>query len=344
MRYGMKAAAAPVMLLMALLAMYSSQAVTDASTNVEIGKYTQIVELTATDSLHRIDIIVNAFSAASEITLALPPRVRELAVSIDGNPQNGCRLEEKEGYALLECPFPQPVTGRHSISLRYATSYPLYPLRDRIVYRSEYRPSYPTQELVYIIKLPPGAIIPEEKEASFFMSPPADQIYSDGRRIILRWDRNGLGEGSEPFDISVMMKPLQKSTPWAWIAGAVLIVLAGWYIFRRKKRGSAGKPSGEYAAHTALLPEEQKVVEIIKNHLKESGDGIWQKQLQLQSGLSKVKVSRILQRLEKRGVVRKEEWGNTNKVYLADGSVKNIVAEGADAESVTEHKDVTEKS
>ncbi len=333
MRGVMKAAAAPVMLLMALLAMYSSQAVPDAGTKVEMGKYTQIVELTATDSLHHIDMIVNALSAASEITLALPPRVRELSVSLDGKLQDECRLEEKEGHALLKCLFPQPVTGRHSISLRYATSYPLYPIRDRIVYRSEYRPSYPTQELVYIIKLPPGAIIPEEKEASFFMSPQADQIYSDGRRIILRWDRKGLGEGSEPFDISVMMKPLQKSAPWAWIAGAALIVLAGWYIFRRKKRGSTGKPSGEYAA---LLPEEQKVVEIIKNHPKESGDGIWQKQLQLQSGLSKVKVSRILQRLEKRGVVRKEEWGNTNKVYLADGGVKNMVVERADAKDVTE--------
>ena len=83
--------------------------------------------------------------------------------------------------------------------------------------------------------------------------------------------------------------------------GALIILLFQWKITDRR-------------AHEILriLPEdERKIVEVL---LKEKR--IEQMYLVAESGLSKVKVSRILSRLQARGVVDKKPLGNTNLVKL----------------------------
>jgi uncharacterized membrane protein len=83
--------------------------------------------------------------------------------------------------------------------------------------------------------------------------------------------------------------------------GALIILLFQWRITDRR-------------AHEILriLPEdERKIVEVL---LKEKR--IEQMYLVAESGLSKVKVSRIVSRLQARGVVEKKPLGNTNLVKL----------------------------
>lgn len=61
----------------------------------------------------------------------------------------------------------------------------------------------------------------------------------------------------------------------------------------------------------ALSVDEQKILEVLLKEKK-----IEQTYLVAETGLSKVKVSRILSKLAERGVVEKKQLGNTNLVKL----------------------------
>ena len=83
--------------------------------------------------------------------------------------------------------------------------------------------------------------------------------------------------------------------------GASIILLFQWKISQRQSMGML-----------KVLPEdERRIVEILLNERK-----MEQMYLVAESGLSKVKVSRILARLEQRGIVEKKPLGNTNLIKL----------------------------
>jgi len=87
----------------------------------------------------------------------------------------------------------------------------------------------------------------------------------------------------------------------AMIVGALVILLFQWRINCQQTQRIL-----------SILPaDERKIMEIL---LKEGK--IEQTYLVAESGLSKVKVSRLLMRLEQRGVVEKKPLGNTNLVKL----------------------------
>lgn len=68
------------------------------------------------------------------------------------------------------------------------------------------------------------------------------------------------------------------------------------------------------AVLTALKGDEKELVKHIANH----GGEMLQNELVLSLNFSKAKVSRMLTNLEKRGLIIKEQYGLTNKVFLAD--------------------------
>ena len=68
------------------------------------------------------------------------------------------------------------------------------------------------------------------------------------------------------------------------------------------------------AVLTALEGDEKKLVKEIADH----GSEMLQNELVLSLNFSKAKVSRMLNDLEKRGLVVKKQYGLTNKVALAD--------------------------
>ena len=86
----------------------------------------------------------------------------------------------------------------------------------------------------------------------------------------------------------------------------------------------------ENIEYVSLLDHEKKVVEILKEAENRT---LWQKQIQIKSGFSKVKLSRLIKALEARGVVKKEPWGNTNKIILL-----NHRSLGENEENVSEEK------
>ena len=83
--------------------------------------------------------------------------------------------------------------------------------------------------------------------------------------------------------------------------GALIVLLFQWRINRK-----------QFQRLLRVLPEGERVVVGL---LLEDGR-LEQTYIVAESGLSKVKVSRILSRLESRGIVEKKPLGNTNLVKL----------------------------
>lgn len=280
-----------------------------ASEEAVFDTYTHTVEMEPEDSFHEINALVIVPGTSREIILKVPPRTEKLDMFID---ENRCdyTLEEKKGYSILTCPLTANSLTKHFISITYRTDYPIFNLQDKVMYNSEFIPSYNTSKFTYILKLPVGYVIPDEKDVSFFIHPEPKSIYSDGQRIILLWEQRNVDSA---FEISVMMESTVASrSAILLLLGSILIVLSGagyHYIAKRRK----GKNAVAAVSYPALVEHEKVVVDLLK---KVDGNVMWQKQIQVGSGFSKVKVSRVLQSLEKRGVIRKEAWGNTNKIHL----------------------------
>jgi uncharacterized membrane protein len=90
----------------------------------------------------------------------------------------------------------------------------------------------------------------------------------------------------------------------------------------------ANAPSGNvetpYDSVTKTLTiEERKVVDVLTLH---NGQYL-QKYIRTETGLSKLKVHRIVSRLAKRGIVTLEQSGNTNKVCLSSWLAKRPFSE-----------------
>lgn len=72
-------------------------------------------------------------------------------------------------------------------------------------------------------------------------------------------------------------------------------------------------PSFETILKT-MKPEEKRVLEILKAH-----NGVClQKNLRQESGLTRLKVHRIVARLAERGIITAKEQGNTNEITLGE--------------------------
>lgn len=270
--------------------------------------YSHTVELTQKKSIHEIKAAVNG--PGGEITMNLPPRTEKLKVFID-DIETSYILEEKKGYALMRCSTPGGTAGKHFISISYETNYPILLLEDRILYTSEYIPTGLTSRFSYLLKLPVGFVIPDAKDVDFFITPKPRNIFSDGQRIILLWEEKNVNSS---FEISVLMEPaggIRTGVPEYLLALLLAGLIGAGYMFYSKKM----RPRA--ITYPALVDHEKVIVDLLK---KAEGNVMWQKQIQVQSNFSKVKVSRILQSLEKRGVIRKESWGNTNKIHLVTSS------------------------
>ena len=97
---------------------------------------------------------------------------------------------------------------------------------------------------------------------------------------------------------------------------AMAAMAAGYFMLARKNTGEGGlaeKQSGRRKVDISMLePDERKVVAI----LQAGGGPVFQGEIKNKLGYSKVKVSRILDRMEHRGFVEKRKRGMANLVVL----------------------------
>lgn len=119
---------------------------------------------------------------------------------------------------------------------------------------------------------------------------------------------------SETFDppaggmrIARMFSPESVVSPLA----GIMFMVAGismWFLVREKETHHIR----DVVIDTFLLPEDKQIVEMLK---KMSGVAT-QKELSLKTGMTRVRVHRVLKRLESKSIVKSHPYGATNKIVL----------------------------
>ncbi|MEM2956288.1 MAG: hypothetical protein QW041_01805 [Candidatus Pacearchaeota archaeon] len=137
--------------------------------------------------------------------------------------------------------------------------------------------------------------------------PPAE-ITSDGRHIILRWHFQNISN----FPIFVIYREKKTNLAWIWAIITLILAIIILLIYTSSKRKKIKQKKAKPLKEEHLLESESAVVKA----LKEAKGEMWQKQIQLKTGFSKAKLSRIIRNLEARKFIKRIPLGNTNKIKL----------------------------
>ncbi|MBS3065633.1 hypothetical protein J4229_01145 [Candidatus Pacearchaeota archaeon] len=177
-----------------------------------------------------------------------------------------------------------------------------YYLIDKIVFNEDFA------KVTIKIAIEEGNSLESEK-----IFPDNFKTETDGEQIFVIWELNNIKRGDDfPFFISIKTRNSGINT-FTWIIPAILIVLFGIYYAYSKLAGKTKKTSNSSEIDKHLVDAEKKILD----NLRKSDRGeLWQKQLQLSTGFSKAKLSRVIRNLEARNLIEKIPFGNTNKVRL----------------------------
>ena len=296
-----------------------------SSSSIIYDSYQETAEIISKEEVHEtIEIFFNLNGNQDSLSFFLIPGVSNLQIFLDNQEVKNCEITKNVGKTDVLCAFENPLSGKHFLKIEFDSSYPLISLKEnKLMFKSNYEPLIETKNFIFILKLPLGYIIPEEpgKDKSFFISPEEKIIYSDGQRIILRWEKKSL---DERFDVSVISEPLKKefdNLVFLLVPAVVLILFLIIYFSKSRKKQKEipkKKPVAKRKPQNKMIEEhliesEKAVIAELKNADKKE---LWQKQLQLKTEFSKAKLSRVIRNLEARKIIQKIPYGNTNKIKL----------------------------
>lgn len=161
-----------------------------------------------------------------------------------------------------------------------------------------------------------------------------NKIGTDGEHILIYWFSDQVKkEDSAALFVTLEDTKVKSNYLFIFMLLIILIILASaFFIGYKKLRGmnnkhvknkenKNGKKSKEHDKQqkkyneelSYLLDTEKKIITELK---KADRNELWQKQIQLSTGFSKAKVSRLIRNLESRNLIKKIPFGNTNKIRL----------------------------
>jgi hypothetical protein len=232
-----------------------------------------------------------------------------LIFAIRGSPTNvkisaPCQIDRALLQTNIFCDMPPD-----KLTISYTSAERIARRGDYLLFTESLPIPLPARELHVLVRLPVLAAIKEPVQDA--ISPPATQIGSDGRHVLISWRAQDI-EGAFDIQVAFEQAELLAALPalLAVIAAAAVAVFLYFRFQLRRERAELLMP--------ALKPDEQAVYRGLLKH----GDGVHQKVLVKESGWSKAKVSKVLKSLAERGLVRLEKIGRTNKVYFGLESKK----------------------
>jgi len=131
--------------------------------------------------------------------------------------------------------------------------------------------------------------------------PEDHETLTDGERIYLKW------EFDKPEDIMISFKFYRSYSDYSLlilaVMGFAIVLIAGYLITHYRK-----KVKREFLR--GFTEDERKVLQALSERRI-----CMQKTLEKQFGFSRAKMTRIVKRLEKKGLVEKEKVGRTNRLF-----------------------------
>jgi len=263
-------------------------------------QYSINAEIFGNNSVHyKLNLIfVNHSSQTVMIPLGLPSNI-QINSTISCNEQGGI-LE-----TVVVCSM--EASNRTTIAIEYDSN-TVRKNDNYYLFTDSFNLIRDTKTLSVLIKLPEGTGLKEPIENSY--SPEGALIGSDGRRPIINWVENDL-KGSDKFDVSIAFEKIGETTsefPFGIILVIILITFSSlglFYQFYWKGKNVR-----------LILPVLKKDEKIIFDTIIKHGNGVNQKIIVKDSGYSKAKVSKVLNSLKERGLVKLERIGRSNKVHI----------------------------
>ncbi len=248
-------------------------------------------------------LVKHSFNQVSGLELRIPKDFDSLQINSEYS------LKEFSNYYLIK------INSSTNLSIIYITQSMVDKSEDKNYFVSK---NYLNNPQKIKIVLPEFAVLSEDG----LLFPEPDEISSDGRSIILKW------ENYNEKQIVVDYEFAEKNNFVFYII--ILIIVLSFFsylIFQRKifkkkieKIRKISKKSKKINSEKKLEKIEEHLMEsektIINELKKAEKNQMWQKQLQTGTGFSKAKLSRVIRNLESRNLIQKIPYGNTNKIKL----------------------------
>lgn len=259
-------------------------------------------------SSYEAEYTIDGSRALAEITLQFRDNLSEFETSIPADAAD----VEVEGLESEVSESTLRITGQRfsSATIKYVTASVLEKSQDTEFFVLNTESTDAASKSV-VVRLPEKAALKymlESGQASIV--PKAGEVGTDGRRIIIRWGNEDISGDALLVIYDSGASGLAAAAYYT--AAALAVLLAGWAYYHYRKKGQPGKqPANELTRN--LFDDEKKVVEAL---IKSPEEGIWQKQLETMTGLSKVRLSRKVRNLEQKGLIEKIPYGNANRIRL----------------------------
>ena len=224
-----------------------------------------------------------------------------------------CSFDNIKDGSTISCDFYGVGEQDKTIKLSFSTRNAIKRVGENYEFRASYPISMPTKRMFCIIKLPPKAgLAMEVANESFF--PPDGKILTDGKRIIVSWEKRNLTT-EDSLNFSVLFD-LVGTGGLLWdvlivvLTTVVIIIMIVVAVYVRRGTTLVKR---EIKILPLLNADEKRIVDMIA---KQGGEAR-QRLLVKESDFSKAKVSRLIKNLKERGVVDIEPIsGRENKIIL----------------------------
>jgi uncharacterized membrane protein len=225
-----------------------------------------------------------------------------------------CETINHGRYSDVSCDFVGLTKEKNLFIMNFRTKNSVSRVDNKFQFNMNYPVSLPIKKAYIIIKLPENGVLAGE-DVNESYSPEGAKILSDGKKILLYWEWNGL-EAGETMQFSVLYDmPLTGGPLFNVIIVSltmiIIFVMVGITFYIKKSTTKTAKNTEEIVS-SVLNEDEKKVVEIIKEH---GGETI-QRNIVSETDFSKAKVSRIVKNLKDRNVLEVIPMGRKNKIKI----------------------------
>jgi hypothetical protein len=183
---------------------------------------------------------------------------------------------------------------------------------DENIFTISYIPESDISNFRFVVSLPPGSTLASEVkrtgESISSVYPVPSRVFSDGKRIIVEWFREDLSAG-EDFRVFLMYTSVERRGISGLRGVAVGLFLGAVIAYYISRRYHAEKLK---VARLVLDEDEKRIYDLLVSH----DFIILQEDITKETEFSRAKISKLVRRLEKKGIIKKEPYRKTNRLLL----------------------------
>lgn len=256
---------------------------------------------------YSIKAAISQNTASEEIEITFKD-LTELSYLIDGDIR-GVNVSSNDGKIEYSVHNDLPsyivisgLEGKSHLKLRFDTPAPIRQEKRGTEALFKIRFPINATRFTMTVILPPNAV-PLSTKSTYSIFPTPDEQYTDDGRYVVEWKRDHIKEGGElTFSIDYTRPQMQRQIlPYVLIGMMTLAIIFFAFYFKKRKKELFLKGLGQ---------DERAVVELVMDGRKD------QQEIRNVLGFNKVKMTRVVQRLEKKGVLKKEKRGKRNRLSL----------------------------